>query len=134
MLILDSSVTLAWFVPDESSGATQKLLDRVVEHGAVVPQHWQIEVGNALLMAIRRRRIPARIRDEALAQLLRMQIEIDAETLSQAWHSSMGLADAYGLTLYDACYLELAQRRGLPLASLDKKLRTAGRKLGLSLL
>ncbi|MEA2953576.1 MAG: hypothetical protein QOJ96_3096 [Alphaproteobacteria bacterium] len=134
MLVLDSSVTIAWYVPDEHGEATNSLLDRVTTHGAVVPFHWQLEVGNALLLAMRRRRISSQLRSEALAQLVDLQISQDDRTLEQAWSSSLELADTHRLTLYDACYLELAQRRGLPLATLDHDLRAAAKALGLELL
>jgi predicted nucleic acid-binding protein len=134
MLVLDSSVTLAWYVPDESSRVTRALLDQVVEKGAIVPQHWQLEVGNALLLAMRRRRVSPERRAEALEQLRRMQLSVDAETSDHAWTRSLALADAHRLTLYDACYLELAQRKQLPLATLDRDLRAAGQGPGLELL
>jgi predicted nucleic acid-binding protein len=134
MLVLDSSVTVAWYVPDEGSSATRSLLDRVVEQGAIVPQHWQLEVGNALLLAMRRRRVSQQRRAEAMEQLLRMQLSVDGETLNHAWARSLAIADRHRLTLYDACYLELAQRKGLPLATLDRDLRMAGEALGLELL
>jgi predicted nucleic acid-binding protein len=63
-----------------------------------------------------------------------LEISVDQETDTFAWTSSLQLADRFSLTLYDACYIELAQRRELPLASLDRELRTAGRALGLPLL
>jgi len=134
MLVLDSSVTLAWYVEDERSDRTQELLDVVATQGAFVPLHWQLEVGNALLLAMRQRRISPKIRSDALAQLIGLQITVDDLTLEQAWTASLPLADTYRLTLYDACYLELAQRRALPLATLDRDLRDAGRALGLELL
>jgi predicted nucleic acid-binding protein len=134
MLVLDSSVTIAWYVPDEESQVTRQLLDRVVERGAVVPAHWPLEVGNALLVAMRRRRISPERRSEALLQLTRLQLTVDDHTLSRAWTESLTLADTYKLTLYDACYLELAQRLRLPLATLDGDLRAAGSALGLELL
>jgi predicted nucleic acid-binding protein len=110
------------------------LLDRVVEDGAVVPALWLLEVGNALLLAARHRRLSLRERDEALVHLIGLQITIDDETLTRAWNTTLNLADRFRLTLYDACYLELAQRRQLPLATLDRELRAAGRKLGIELL
>lgn len=134
MLVLDSSVTVAWYLPDEHTDATRRLLDQVGEIGALVPLHWQIEVGNALLLAMRRRRISPERRNEALEQLTKLQLTVDGHTLERVWTDSLALADAYRLTLYDACYLELAQRRGLPLATLDRDLRAAGGALGLELL
>lgn len=134
MLVLDSSVTIAWYLPDEDSLTTRRLLDEIVEFGAVVPVHWRIEVGNALLVAMRRRRISSQKLDEALEQLIKLQLNVDEHTLERAWATSLTLADAHKLTLYDACYLELAQRLKLPLATLDGDLRAAGLALGLELL
>jgi predicted nucleic acid-binding protein len=132
-VILDSSATIQWFVPDERNSAAQNLLDRVIEDGAVVPVHWTIEVGNALLIAMRRRRIAPAQRDNAITQLIDLQITIDRETLDRLWTTTLALSDRYSLTLYDACYLELAQRRELPLATLDADLRKAARAAGVTL-
>ena len=132
--VLDSSATIAWFMPDEGTEESRRLLDVVADRGALVPLHWRLEVSNALLVAVRRNRIVAALRNEALDQLAALPITVDAETLQYAWTESLALADQFCLTLYDACYLELAQRRGVALASLDNDLRAAGRTLGLTLL
>jgi predicted nucleic acid-binding protein len=133
-LVIDSSITVAWFVPDERDVPSQILFDRVIEDGAVVPLHWPLEVANALLLAMRRRRISPELRADALAQLGKLQLTFDDQTLDNAWQASLNLADRHGLTLYDACYLELAKRLNLPLATLDKELNAAGRRLGLTVL
>lgn len=132
-VVLDSSAAVQWFVPDERNSAAQKLLDRVIDDGAVVPIHWTIEVGNALLIATRRSRIVAAQRNDAIAQLINLQITIDRETLDRLWTTTLPLSDRYDLTLYDACYLELAQRRALPLATLDAGLRRAAQAAGIAL-
>jgi len=132
-VILDSSVTIAWLLPDEQTATAQRILERVTEDGAIVPIHWQIEVGNALLMAVRRGRISATYRDDGIAQLIDLQITVDRETLDRLWTATLPLADRYRLTLYDACYLELAQRRALPLATLDEDLRKAADAAGIAL-
>ena len=134
IVILDSSVTIAWFMPDEYTAKSRAVLDEVIENGAVVPIHWPIEVGNALLAATRGRRISPEKRRDALAQLVKLQITTDRHTSDEAWGISLGLADKFRLTLYDACYLELAQRRDLPLATLDKDLRKAAKALDIPLL
>ena len=85
-------------------------------------------------MAIRRKRIDAAYRDNALAELATMSITVDAETDAHAWSSTLRLSDRFRLSPYDAVYLELAQRRQLPLATLDKQLRTAATDLGVRLL
>ena len=85
-------------------------------------------------MAIRRKRIDAAFRDNALADLGMMAIIADAETDANAWASTLRVADRFGLTVYDAPYLELAQRRKLPLGSLDRALVAAARSSGVQTL
>lgn len=133
-LVLDGSATVAWLIPDERAVASQRVLDQVGEAGAVVPMLWRLEIGNALTLAVRRKRISRADRADALAKLSDLPIEADSETFVHAWTSTLALADRFGLTLYDACYLELAQRRNLPLATLDKDLRKAAKALDIPLL
>lgn len=101
---------------------------------AWVPSLWRLEVANSLQMAVRRRRIDAAFRDASLADLALLNIGTDPDTDAFAWSTTLQLAAAHGLSVYDAAYLELAQRMALPLASLDDELRTAGRALGVALL
>ena len=133
-LVLDCSVTMTWFIPDEATAQAKALRDRVTDEGAVVPTLWPFEVGNALLFAVRDRWTTAELRAAAIASLQQLPIEIDDTGLSRVWFETLALADRFRLTLYDACYLELAQRRELPLATLDRELRNAARKLDLALL
>lgn len=90
-----------------------------------MPAIWHLEVANSLQHAVHRRRIDATARDRALADLSELRIAIDPETTLQAWRTTLKLAERHDLTAYDASYLELAQRRGLPLATLDRDLRRA---------
>ena len=85
-------------------------------------------------MAVRRKRIDAAFRDSALTQLSRLSIAADPDTDAYAWTVILQLADRFQLTLYDAAYLELAGRRRLPLATLDRELRDASAPLGIALL
>ena len=133
-LVLDASVALAWYFQDEATSATDAVLDRVVEAGAVVPGLWRLEFANALQVAVRRNRISATYRDAALADLMQLQIETDSETDLHAWSATLRLAVRHELTLYDAAYLELAERRRLPLATLDRVLRRAAEELDLPVL
>jgi predicted nucleic acid-binding protein len=133
-LVLDSSVTLAWFLPDERRADADILLDRVTSAGALAPTLWPIEVGNAFLVAQRHRRVSQAERTQALGLLSSLPIEIDPATGAQAWAASLALAEQHGLTLYDAVYLELAIRQNLPLASLDRQLRRAAVAAGVALL
>jgi predicted nucleic acid-binding protein len=132
--VVDSSATLAWVYQDELTPQIRMLATQVSQSGAWVPAIWRLEVANSLQLGVRSRRITAAFRDQAIADLSSLMIMVDGETSDHAWSTSLQLADRFRLTLYDACYLELAQRRGLPLASLDRDLRAAGRKLGLRLL
>lgn len=122
-LVLDCSATLALLLPDET--ASRDLLEKIVAGGAFVPSLWRLEVANALSIAVRRGRISRDIRNELLHNLARLDIRADSETDSAAWRATLNLADRFGLTVYDAAYLELAIRRNLPLATLDKELRRA---------
>ncbi|MGH7037709.1 MAG: type II toxin-antitoxin system VapC family toxin [Stellaceae bacterium] len=131
-LVLDPSLALSWYFEDERTPAANALLDRVAEAGALVPNLWRLEVANGLQTAIRRGRIDAVFRNRAIAQLARMPITVDPDTDSYAWTNILQLADRFRLTVYDAAYLELAQRRSLPLATLDKALRTAANTLGIT--
>ncbi len=132
-LVLDSSLTLAWFFEDERSALADAVLRQVAESGAVVPSLWRLEIANALQMAVRHRRIDARFRDASLADLRSLPIDVDPETDRHAWAATLKLAERCNLTLYDAAYLELAQRVSLPLASLDQQLRAAAKSIGVPL-
>jgi predicted nucleic acid-binding protein len=133
-LVLDCSVTLAWLLPDEQAAPAQSVLDRIVASRAWVPGLWRLEVANSLQMAVKRQRIDVTFRDASLADLALLNIQIDPDTGQFAWSDMLQLADTYRLTLYDAAYLELAQRLSLPLASRDAKLRQAATSCQIPLL
>jgi predicted nucleic acid-binding protein len=124
-LVLDSSATLAWIYGDETTDEIRSVFDKIADAGAVVPALWRLEVANSLTVAMRRNRINGEFRRSALNDLALLDITIDPQTDNQAWAETLVIADRYRLTLYDAAYLELAQRRRLPLATLDQELRAA---------
>ena len=130
-LVLDASVVMTWVLEAEVTRATDELMDRTGEAGAVVPALWRLEVANVLQMAVRRKRMTAECRDVFLRSLEIMPIEIDDETNIHAWATTLTLADRHGLTTHDAAYLELARRRRLPLASLDADLRAAAERVSI---
>ncbi len=132
--VIDSSVALTWCFEDEASPAADRLLAQLTDTGAVAPSLWPLEVLNGLAMAERRGRLTTLARHEKISFLQALPISLDHETAAQAWTTTTRLAERYRLTLYDAAYLELAQRLNLPLATLDKELREAARALGLPLL
>lgn len=133
-LVLDCSIALAWVYPDEVTEAVRQVFEAVTAEGCVVPMLWRLEVANELTTAVRRGRVTARFRAEALHALGLAPIAVDPETIANAWTTTLQLADRFALSLYDAAYLELAHRRALPLASLDVPLRDVARNLGLTLL
>lgn len=131
-LVIDSSITLAWFFEDERSPRADAILHEVASEGAVVPSSWRLEIANALQSAVRRKRISAVYRDASLADLRSFPIVVDTETDRHAWDATLKLAERCQLTLYDAAYLELSKRLHLPLASLDRHLRAACRSIRVS--
>ena len=131
-MVLDSSATLAWVYSDEIAEPIRQVFNLVGENGAWVPGLWKLDVANILEMGVRRGRHDAAFRDSTLADLALLPIRVDTETDRQAWGATLQLSDRHRLTLYDAAYLELALRRGLPLASLDAELRRAAQAEGVA--
>lgn len=132
--VVDSSVALAWCFEDEAGPITDDLLQKVVESGAVAPSLWPLEVLNALAIGEKRGRIDAEKRESLGGFLRDLPIDIDDETVHRAWSATAKLAARHQLTVYDATYLELAQRHGLPLATRDGALRKAATSIGVQLL
>jgi predicted nucleic acid-binding protein len=133
-LVLDSSVTLARLWEDETTGPVSRVFELIRDRGAWVPSLWRLEVANSLQMDVRCGRHIAEFRDGALADLAQLSIQIDPETDERAWGATRRLAEKHRLTLYDAAYLELAVRRRMPLATLDRELRAAAQGEGVELL
>ena len=132
--VLDNSVALAWCFEDEHTPAIIGALDRVSEAGAVVPQLWPIEAVSGLLTAERRGRITGVERQRLAGFLRALPISVEDQTASQAWTTTAHLAEQHRLSAYDAIYLELAMRLGLPLATTDKALAAAAKAVGVALL
>jgi len=129
--VLDCSATLPWLFASEATPATNRLLDQLSRGAkAWVPTLWHLEVGNVLLGAQRRGRMDKAGIEKFFASLAVYDIEVDSETAALAWSKTFALGEAFGLTMYDAAYLELALRRGVPLASLDGTLVAAMKKAG----
>jgi len=130
--VLDSSITVAWHFEDESGAYAAAVEDALAVKAAVVPSLWPLEVANALLMGERRQRTTAAKVSEFLVLLQALPIRVDEETVPRAWHDTLHLARAHNLSVYDASYLELALRRGLPMASLDDRLKEAATAVGVA--
>lgn len=99
---------------------------------AVAPALWPLEVANAVLMGERRQRSTEAQAAKWLGNLSSLPITVDDETAARAWSDVLRLARAHRLSAYDAAYLELALRRGLPLATLDDQLKAAAAAVGVA--
>jgi predicted nucleic acid-binding protein len=129
-----SGAALCWCCAPAAPPQRDALFERVRYDGAIVPALWHLELGNVLLQAEKRGRISAgdvALRLELIGEL---PISVDRETTSRAWREILTLARAERLTTYDATYLELALRRGLPLLTKDRDLASAARRLGVAVL
>ena len=120
--VLDASVTVVWALEDEDDAIADLALARLEAGSAVAPPIWWFEVRNVLLVNERRGRISERDSATFLRALSNMRIEVDPGQVESA---VLGLARSHRLTIYDSAYLELALRRDLPLATLDKQLAAA---------
>jgi predicted nucleic acid-binding protein len=132
--VLDASIALSWCFQDETSPQTDEFAADVAETGAIVPALWHLELINTIILGERRGRITLAETTERLNFLASLPIITEPETINRAWSEILLLARAHQLTSYDATYLELAIRKNLPLATLDKKLISAAKVAGVSLL
>ncbi len=128
--VLDASIAIVWGFDDETDPYAEAVADKLPDAHAIVPSLWPLEVANALLVGERRQRITEAKVAQFLAILESFPIALDEETSAKAWHDTLQLARSHKLSLYDATYLELALRKGLPLASLDDKLEAAAHAAG----
>lgn len=125
-LVLDASVTVAWCL-DEGNTCANSILDLLEHKGAIVPNLWPIEVSNALAIAERRGFITRSETTHFLMLLRSLPILVEIMPEDRVFGDLLGLAREQMLTVYDAAYLDLAMRTGLPLATFDEALcRAAG--------
>lgn len=129
-IIIDASVVLAWYFRDEKTAAIDAIWRRTDAEQLTVPTHWFAEVGNGMLAGERRRRSTAAQATLTIELLAAMDIAVDGHGTRRALTAILPLARQYGLTVYDAAYLELAMRLSLPLATLDTALAAAARAAG----
>jgi predicted nucleic acid-binding protein len=132
--VIDAAATLPWCFADEATAATNAVLIGLrTGDEAIVPAHWPLEVGHALMIAVRRQRISLDDANQFLLDLEFLPIRVEAGTKSRVRSGVLPLALQYGLTVYDAAYLELALREGLSLITLDRDLRKAAAAAGVPL-
>jgi predicted nucleic acid-binding protein len=132
-LVIDGSTTLGFVLKDELAPHALKALE-AVESGVptFVPAHWCVEVANGLVMAERRKRASQADITEALSLVAALPVVTDDETAQRAGSDTPALARQYGLTIYDAAYLELAMRKGAALATTDHALVKAAKAAGVA--
>jgi predicted nucleic acid-binding protein len=121
--VVDTSVTAAWFLPAEANAYSEAALQATITADVWVPALWPLEMCNLLLNAQRRRRIDDAKRRELVGAAAALRLRVDREPVAMVLLDD--LAARYKLTSYDAAYLELALRRGLPLATQDAALLAA---------
>jgi predicted nucleic acid-binding protein len=132
-LVIDSSISIAWCFPDEKDLYSQTILDALASEHAFVPSLWRLEVVNTLVVGERRKRSTQVDTAVWLGFFSSLPISVDDETNAQAFGNTLTLARDHNLSAYDAAYLELAIRRGLSLATLDEKLKSAAHTVGVPL-
>jgi predicted nucleic acid-binding protein len=133
--VLDASVTLGWIADDPRSSPATHVMERLLEGDrAVVPALWHLELANWFVLAQRRNVLTAEAADRGIAAIEEIIVRaVDTETEFHI-RRSRDLATTFQLSSYDAAYLDLALRDGLPLATLDRPLRAAATKAGVDLL
>jgi len=129
--VVDSSMALSWLFADERDDEARQAARTVAKRGALVPAIFRWEIQNALAVAVRRGRILESQPSVLLARLDRVGLQTDAAILELPLTTGFDLAERFGLTVYDAAYLELARRRRTPLMTRDQKLAEAALALDL---
>lgn len=132
-LVIDASVALCWCFPDKRSTYADKILGELGEKQAIVPSLWAIELANSLLVGERRKRLTAADIANFLDILKDLPVDTDDESAPRALSDTWSLARRLGLSAYDGCYLELAMREGLPLATLDVQMKKAAKAAGVKI-
>ena len=133
-IVLDSSAALAWCFLDEVTPTSEALLARLATTPGLVPTLWYLEIANILAVSRRNQRIDTGRIHAFFAILDRLALRVDDSAHTHAFSRLLDLAHSEKLTVYDATYLELALRFGAPLASKDKALCAAAKRLGVEVL
>jgi predicted nucleic acid-binding protein len=132
--VADASVVVAWIHPAQATSDTAAMLTAIADGATLeVPALWPLEVANALTVLVRRRKLTNDERQTGLRWLKELRVRIDHDAAALAFSRLSELAMKYHLTVYDAAYLELAQRRQLALGCKDGLLRTAAKHANVSL-
>lgn len=131
--VLDNSIVMSWCFQDEASDYADAALDSLEASEAIVPSVWPLEVANVLLVAERKRRLSRADTARFVSLVRSLPILVEDETPDRILGEIPALARDYGLSSYEASYLDLSIRASLPLATLDRDLRRAARRCGVAL-
>jgi len=132
-MIADASVAIAWAIETQATPLTRASLVYAIEHGFTAPHHFPIEIANGLLRAERMNRAGRNDIDQFMLDFSKLKLQLDQPADSGRLSAIVTLGRRYMLSGYDAAYLELALRLGLPLATRDKALAQAAEKAGATL-
>jgi predicted nucleic acid-binding protein len=131
--IVDASVAVAWCISTEAAAATDRMLISVARTGMLGPAIWWIEVANSLIMAVRRGRLGPCDWSRLEGMLSRFKTQSELVEPARVVEDVSQISQKFGLTAYDASYLELALRSEAQLATLDKRLIEAAQRAGVPL-
>ena len=126
--VVDNSVVMAWCFQDEASQYADAILGSLEVFKAIVPSIWPLEVGNVLLVAERRKRLSEADSARFIALLTELPITIEQESPERMMREILALAREHQISSYDASYLDLAMRKGVPIATLDDGLIKAAER------
>ena len=132
--VIDNSVVMTWCFKDETSQYADLVLDRLEVSDGFVPSIWPLEVCNVLLVAERKNRIGEADSARFIALLSELPIIVEQEPPERMIKEIFALARKHKLSSYDASYLDLAMRKGLPIATLDENLMAVAKRSKVSIL
>jgi len=132
--VVDNSVVMSWCFKDETNQYADAVLDRLSEATAFVPSIWPLEVVNVVLAAERKKRLNEADSVRFITLLSQLPIMVEHDRPERIMKDLLALARANNLSSYDASYLDLSMRKGLPIATLDARLREAAKKTDVPIL
>ena len=132
--VIDNSVVMTWCFKDETNQYADSVLDTLEFSTAFVPSIWPLEVGNVLLVAERKKRLSEADSTRFITLLAELPIAIEPEPPDRMMREILTLAREQQISTYDASYLDLAMRKGIPIATLDKGLKKAAKRIKVSIL
>ncbi len=127
--VIDNSIVMAWCFEDEASDYTDAIQELLIDNKAFVPAIWPLEVANVLLVAERKKRISKADSGHFIALLSQLPIEVGPAESDRIFHDTLSMARQYRLSSYDASYLDIAIRKGTPIATLNKAIIRAAKDL-----